>query len=537
MQRRQFIKLSATLAAGIPLLHGCKPVRKLVAGKIVGASAQLGHLLRDGKISGPPQKTIQTGVVIIGGGVSGLTAARELGKAGIEDLVLLDLEPETGGNASCGHNNVSGFPWGAHYVPIPNPSQADYLLFLQECGVITGFSAEGKPVFNEYYLCQDPQERLYINGSWQDGIVPHFGLPDKELAQLRSFFEKMQQFRLAKGNDGLDAFAIPVDHSSKDTQYASLDALTMKEWLQQQHLDSPALAWYVNYCTRDDFGTPYDRISAWAGIHYFAGRKGVAANARSQDVLTWPEGNGFLAGALRKAVPGKIYTNALATRVQNLEAGGVEVQYYDAQAKQLCAIKARQCIMAVPQFIAARLLQDTARTGLVHSQLQYAPWMVANLRVRNQLQERGGAPLSWDNVLYESNALGYVEATHQVLAQHKEQLNLTYYMPLSRELPAAERQLAQKRTHAEWTTMILDDLHKVHPNIADMTEEINVMVWGHAMACPLPGWIHGTARLELQRSLGANIHFAHSDLAGISIFEEAFNQGVTAARKVIASWI
>jgi hypothetical protein len=58
------------------------------------------------------------------------------------------------------------------------------------------------------------------------------------------------------------------------------------------------------------------------------------------------------------------------------------------------------------------------------------------------------------------------------------------------------------------------------------------MIWGHAMAKPVPGLIHGKLRTELSASVGSTIHFAHTDLAGVSLFEEAFCQGLAAAKKV-----
>lgn len=72
-----------------------------------------------------------------------------------------------------------------------------------------------------------------------------------------------------------------------------------------------------------------------------------------------------------------------------------------------------------------------------------------------------------------------------------------------------------------------------HPNIEEAIEHVDVMLWGHAMAQPVPGTIHGPVRQQLKNSLSNCIHFAHTDLAGISIFEEGFYQGIGAASKVI----
>ena len=190
--------------------------------------------------------------------------------------------------------------------------------------------------------------------------------------------------------------------------------------------------------------------------------------------------------------------------------------------------------MAVPQFVAARLLDDKVRQQLVKDKMQYSPWMVANLTVEN-MEERSGAPLSWDNVLHGSQSLGYVEASHQLVQQDKAQRNLTYYLPLTEEEPVAARKKAQAKTHQQWVKQILDELRVVHPNIDEAVKEVNILLWGHAMAQPLPGMIHGTIRQQLSVAPDPRIHFAHTDLAGISIFEEAFYQGIGAAKGVVGS--
>jgi hypothetical protein len=40
-------------------------------------------------------------------------------------------------------------------------------------------------------------------------------------------------------------------------------------------------------------------------------------------------------------------------------------------------------------------------------------------------------------------------------------------------------------------------------------------------------------RKALALPVGDRIHFAHSDLSGMSLFEEAFHQGLRAAREVL----
>ena len=528
MDRRNFIQAFTAFAGLLGFAPSCKK-KKVIKGAIVGASAPIGHLLRD-KTFAEPVDIISKDVVIIGGGVSGLSAARTLQNGGISNFTVLDLEQHVGGNAACGTNAVSAYPWGAHYIPLPNNTLTDYIEFLTEAGVITGMNETGLPIYNEYYLCFDPQERLYINGRWQEGLVPHFGVPDNEKEQIERFLSRMDAYRQAVGTDGKEAFALPANNSSKDVAFVQLDEMTMQQWLQQQNFTSPYLQRYVNYCTRDDFGTPLHLVSAWAGIHYFACRKGKGANAEHSDALTWPEGNGWLVAQLQKGIKNKIQTGALAVAVKPT-ADGVVVHYFDVATRQLKGIKAKQCVLAIPQFVASRLLNDRERSEKVAAHLHYVPWMVANLTV-STLEERSGAPLSWDNVLYESQSLGYVEATHESLQGYLPKRNLTYYLPLTGGTPAEERKAAQSKTHTQWVEQIVADLKVIHPNIEDALEEVNVMIWGHAMAQALPGLVHGPARGALSASIANRIHFAHTDVAGVSLFEEAFYQGLNAAKNV-----
>ena len=44
----------------------------------------------------------------------------------------------------------------------------------------------------------------------------------------------------------------------------------------------------------------------------------------------------------------------------------------------------------------------------------------------------------------------------------------------------------------------------------------------------------GGARLKAQKPFGP-VHFAHTDLSGVALFEEAFDHGLRAAEEVLAA--
>jgi len=90
-----------------------------------------------------------------------------------------------------------------------------------------------------------------------------------------------------------------------------------------------------------------------------------------------------------------------------------------------------------------------------------------------------------------------------------------------------------ERPWSAWRDQILADLLPVHKDLPDLLARLDVMLLGHAMIRPAPGLLWGDERRQAQQPLG-RIHFGHSDLSGISIFEEASYQGVRAAQELLA---
>ncbi|TCM14216.1 protoporphyrinogen oxidase [Novosphingobium sp. PhB165] len=506
------------------MLGGCGEAA--IAGKLGGADWQRGHLLRDRRFPAPQGPIEEIDVLIAGGGAAGLAAGWRLAEAGFDRFALFEMEDLTGGNARSGRNAVSAYPLGAHYLPVPNREATALRHMLRQFGMMTG-EQEGVPVYDPYQLCADLEERLLWRGRWQEGLYPTSGVTAADRDQRAAFDRRMDAYRKAVGADGRPAFAIPMAYSSIDPIFRALDGVSFAKWLDDEGFTSPVLRAYLRYCCRDDYGSEAEHVSAWAGIHYFAGRRGWATQGDGDRELTWPEGNGRLVSLMAQRIRPHLRPAHSVFHVER-DGDGALVDLFDHTARRSRRLRAKAVIMAMPHFVAARVAPQFAAEGA----MSYAPWVVANVTVGRH-PEGKGVSLAWDNVSTASEALGYVVATHQSEANDGGPTVLTWYLPLSKESPAEARKILMTRPLREWQTMVREDLLAMNPDLDGVIERIDVWRWGHAMIRPTPGFLSDPARLGAVAAQPP-VLFAHSDMSGLSLFEEAHHRGVCAAEAALS---
>lgn len=505
-----------------------------IKGSIKGPNAKAGHILRD-KIKLPePTSSRAIKTLIIGGGIAGLSAARWLKKNGHQDFELLELEENLGGNSSFGKNETSAYPLGAHYITLANHHDKELLNFLEESNIINHFE-NGLPFYNEFALCFEPEERLLINGQWQEGLIPEFGVPDADKKQIKDFLQLVDLLKDAKGIDGKFAFDIPLANSTADAIYRDLDQTSFKDYLKNKGFNSKYLLWYLEYCCKDEYGQKLNNISAWAGLHYFAARKGKAANAEDNAIITWPEGNGYIMNCLAAEVKAHTKSPLMVYSLTENEDGKVAVTVFDLKTEKTSIIYADKVILCAPQFVNNKLLQNWNRPEIDYNDFNYSPWLVANITV-NALANNKGEGICWDNVAYNTASVGYVNANHQNIKISDDKRVLTYYLPLCEHNPQVDRIAAYSRTYEQWLDIIIPEMEFMHPNISENIDHIELCIWGHGMISPAPGFIWGQNRENALKPIDDKIFFAHSDLSGISIFEEAFHQGIRAAKEVLIAY-
>ena len=515
--RRDFVTM--LLGAPIAAQLGCG-VRapRIPPGVLVGTGMARGHhVVRDPGAAPAPSVWREHQVVIVGAGVAGLTAAWDLARRGIRDVVVLELDDVTGGTARSGQSAVTRYPWGAHYIVAPGRDQPQLIALLGELGAIEGEAADGTPIVDEALRCREPEERVFYRGRWYEGLYLDAGASAEDHRQLAVFRREIDRWSGWRDADGRSAFAIPTGRSTGDPEVTALDRMSFAAWLDARGLTSERLRWMCDYACRDDYTLVAADTSAWAGLFYFAARQ-RGAGAAAQSVVTWPDGNGALVRHLAERA-----TIETGIAVQRVEPSGEIIAIGPGGA---FGIRARRVIVAVPTFVRRRIMAGApGAPGAV----DHGAWAVANVHLRGRPIEAHRAPPAWDNVFRDSPSLGYVSATHQ-RGRDRGPTVWTWYYPFPGDAAQARTRLAGAG-YDEWAEVVLADLERAHPDVRGLVDHIEVAFWGHGMIRPRTGSLFGGDRAARAAPVGA-VHFAHTDLSGLALFEEAFDHGLRAAREV-----
>ena len=512
---------------------GCEAPRRPLVGAQLGATrADLGHRLWQ-----PLQPTVgarveRAQVVIVGGGVAGLSAAWRLRRAGLRGEVrVLELDEALGGTSRAGAGLAGPCALGGHYATIPNRENVHTQAILQDLGWVVGRDAEGRPAYAPGAVCLAPQERLFIGGAWIPGLWPETGASDDDEAQREAWEDELAGWRAKVGADGRPAFSIPVAGSSEDPALRALADQTFAAYLDRQGYTSPRLRWLIEYGCRDDFGASLRGTSAWAGLHYHCARRPWVADPLDMgtQVLTWPEGNGALVRGLAAASGARLHTGALVRRVE-ADTGRVVVEV----GGDLVEINAERVILAVPEAVAASLLDRPQRPAPIA-----APWRVAVLSL-DGWTAGPGVPAAWDSVPYtpelsaEEADLGAIDNAWQA-GRYGGPSTLSWYQPLCASDTKTARHTLLSSSWAEQAELVLSRMRRGWPDLPAHLARLDLWAWGHGTVRPAPGLHREPAALRALFAAEGRVHHAHTEQSGMSLFEEASYHGVRAAEEALAA--
>ncbi len=528
------IRRRAFMAAGPPTVAlACKRGEgKAVVPSFEGQDPARGHRIRDGALRAKaPGRERRVGVLIVGAGAAGLSAAWRLRRSGFNDFAMLELESALGGTARAGRSEVSPYPMGAHYLPVPHPECRELETLLEELGLLISRDSEGRAHYLPSALCPAPAERHLYRGVWHEGLYPGVGETAAEADDWARWQDHLRELDEQRDAQGRRMFRLPLRRSSDRLRH--LDRITIAEHLDALGIESWRTRWLIDYACRDDYGTPATATSAFAALHHFLARG--REETRDAYLLTAPEGNGRLVEAMAERVlePGQL---ELDTLVFDVDPDTPELlAWRDDGSDEVTRWRADAIIWAAPRFILSRAMRKDPHAAALEAR-SYAPWLVANLALR-RAPAGPGSPLAWDNVAIDQDDLGYVVATHgRSELPPDAPCQISFYQAFAQADPedlrmARAELLAGDAAH--WGRWVLDRLERMHAGIGRELESLRLHRWGHAMVRPTPGSLFGEGATRLAARVG-RVRPCGTDNAGIALFEEAFYAGLDAADEALA---
>lgn len=467
--RREFIKyvVAGTLATGCPIDHCLLFAETTSPAGVEGEDYSICHQVRDGKDFSRPPASGHHDFVIVGGGISGLTAAHLLRDG---DFLLLEKEPHWGGNA--------------------------YLMDYQGVDYATG-SAYVEKGDSAYVLAKEiGLEPLPIN-SWDGAIIKGQFIPDvwgegvDKLPYSSSVRESFKKFTK-------DMLAIDIEKRAVE-----LDQVPLSTFLKG-YADEVKQMW-------DTFGpsnwgaTSEDTSAALVigGIHAFFSDK------REDVRFTWPGGNGAITKRLTEMLQTRAKDRMLAGVTTIAVAPGKDdVQVTYMQGAELKTVAARTVIMATPKFITRRIVQGLpVKQREAMQQIRYIPYLVVNLIFNKPVFEKGYDTWCPGNAFTDFIVADWVV---QKQAGYKQKYNiLSCYTPL-REAQRSE--LLSEQGTRQVAANVLGDFQKLFSGSDVDPIEVHVYRRGHPMYMSAPGLY--TQVQPLVRQPTDRVFFANTDSEG-----------------------
>ena len=486
--RRDFIKyvVAGSVTAGCPInsMLRAAPDSGAPAARMDGEHFEVCHQIRDGHMFERPAPTKQVGVVIVGGGVGGLSAGYFLGG---KDWLLLEKEDHFGGNAY--QEDFAGQPFATGSAYAYKDDDGDHLA--GELGL------KLLPVNNP-----DPTiiHKTFVPDTWKAGL-DHLPYPTKVVASFRKFRDEIMKIDLRARAMELDAQPLSnfmTGYAPEITQW--WDGYGLSNW-GATTADSSALA----------------AIGALQGL----------VNGDDDKRVILPGGLGCITHRLVEVMQPKYQERMLggATVIAVApNADSVNVTYL--HQGQVATVNAKAAIVCVPKFIASRLIQplpSEQRTAMRHT--RYAPYPVVNVIFDRPVYNRG-----YDNWCPGNSFTDFIVADWTVRNNpgYKQKNNiLSFYTPLREDQRSTLLQEDDCKTLA---ANVLTDFQKLLPEFNVDPVEVRIYRRGHPMFVSAPGQFTKN-RLVAAHPLD-RIYFGNADSSG----PESLTSESVRLSKIAAEW-
>jgi protoporphyrinogen oxidase len=499
IKRRIFLKFSL-LALGPAISSSCRLKKKRFNIRIF-SDMDFGHLLHEGH-SFRSGTDIKTNTLIVGGGISGITAAYQLRQM---DFILCELSNQLGGTSTAVQINGTYFSQGAHYdLAYPENYGKEGIELLKNLNIIR--HNEFKHLW-EFTESQYIINRKYESQSYEDGSIREDILRDNDTK--KRFINLVQTF----GNEMI------MPTRLIKTEFHSLNDLTFAEFLKKSIQPEPSFVKGIDYHMRDDYGGTSDQVSALAGIHYFQCRPYYT---KPIEVFSPPQGNYyFIQKLINKIPPERIKNGQLVYHLQR-DSDGFMVKVLDRNSRKILNYHVKNVIYAGNK----HTLKYTFPSDYpLFERISYAPWAIMNILLKEDIPgER-----FWQNEILSghSSMIGFVDSGSQFTDPGTLRI-LTVYFCLD---PASRIILADiENTKENFCAPVIELISEYFGvKLENLIEEIYIRIFGHAMPIPVPGFL-----FKDQNSARSfeNFVYAGVDNHRLPLFFEALDSGIQAAKLI-----
>ena len=475
--RRDFLKfvLAGSAVAACPIDLSALSASPQAPPQIESEHYDICHQVRDGRIFDRPPASKRHDIIIVGGGVSGLSAAYFLRR---RDFLLLEKEPHWGGNAYLETYEGQAFATGSAFDT--KDSASDRLA--RELGL------NPLPINSP-----DPTivRGKWVADTWRTGLdeLPYSAAVRDGFKRFRREFLALD---LAKDRDHLDS--IPLARYLKDYP--------------------PDLTEWWDAYGPSNWGAKSADTSALVAAFDLQEMAGDEPDPR----VTLPGGNGALSQKLAEILLAKFADQMLAgATIVAVEPQKDEVHVTFLQGTQLQTVAAKFVIMATPKFITARLvsaLPDDQFDAM--KSIRYCPYPVINM-----IFDRPVYAKAYDTWCPGNAFSDFVVADWVVRRQSQHRRNnggrtatsnaniLTFYAPMAE---SDRSKLLHEDGCRKIAANVLDDFKKLLPEFNVDPIEVHFYRRGHPMFLPTPGTF--TKIIPVASAPLDRVFFANTDSIG-----------------------
>jgi hypothetical protein len=468
--RRDFIKfvVAGSIASGCPVDAAllAEPSAGDSSAVVEGERFAVCHEIRDGHSFAKPDATRKVEVVIIGGGMAGLSAAYFLPE---KDWLLLEKEDHFGGNAYEEEYQGQLFSTGAAYDF--RGSFSDQLA--KEIGVDMPLVDMPDPTIDN---------RSYVPDTWRAGL--------EHLPYQKEVVTSFKKFR---------------DDVMKIDVRGQMLELDSKPFSDITGAYAPEVSKWWDAYGPSNWGAVTEDTTAFIGV--FDAQYLIKGEDSTRCIL--PGGLGCISYKLVEVLKPKNAARMLAgatvvSVVQDSEV--VRVTYLEGG--KLTTVSAKVVLMCTPKFITSRLVAGLPNEQkLAMRRMRYAPFPMINMIFDKPVYRRG-----YDNWCPGNSFTDFIVADWTIRNNpgYQPKYNiLTFYTPLRESERAI---LLQEEDCKALAGRVLKDFQRALPEFNVDPIEIRLYRRGHPMMMAVPGQF--TKNRMIASKPMERIFFANSDSGG-----------------------